>query len=198
MNNWFLDKKTLLTSIIIGVLIILLLLQRCGNGSHNSTSNDTIRKIDTTYITITKEKIKYIPKWKKHIEYVDKHDTTQITDTVFIINDYNSTYLYQDSLKTDTLSLYINDSISKNKIQSRNIKYSIKFPTITITNTVIKNKNEYYIGLGLVGGKNGIGFFGPELMLRTKKKNVYGVGVGLDGNLKTNVSLRTYWKIGKK
>ena len=56
-------------------------------------------------------------------------------------------------------------SISKNKIQSRDIKYSIKFPTITITNTVIKNKNEYYIGLGLVGGKNGIGFFGPELMV---------------------------------
>ena len=73
MNNWFLDKKTLLTSIIIGVLIILLLLQRCGNGSHNSTSNDTIRKIDTTYITITKEKIKYI-----EIPYIEFNNISNI------------------------------------------------------------------------------------------------------------------------
>ena len=63
---------------------------------------------------------------------------------------------------------------------------------------MIKNKNEFYVGLGLVGSKNGINFFGPELMLRTKKKQVYGLGVGIDGNLQPNLSLRTYWKIGKK
>ena len=63
---------------------------------------------------------------------------------------------------------------------------------------VIQKKNEFYIGLGLVGSKTGISFFGPELLLRTKSQNVYGVGIGVDGNLQPNLSLRTYWKIGKK
>jgi hypothetical protein len=72
------------------------------------------------------------------------------------------------------------------------------FPTIKITDVVIQNKNEYYIGLGLVGNQKSINYFGPEFLLRTKKKDVYGIGVGLDGNLQPNLSLRTYWKIGKK
>jgi hypothetical protein len=70
--------------------------------------------------------------------------------------------------------------------------------TKTVTNTVIINKNEFYYGLGLVGSKTGINFFGPELLLRTKKKSVYGLGVGIDGDFQPNLSLRIYWKIGKK
>ena len=78
------------------------------------------------------------------------------------------------------------------------LKYILSLPTVHEKDIVVKNKNEFYVGLGLVGSKNGINFFGPELMLRTKKKQVYGLGVGIDGNLQPNLSLRTYWKIGKK
>lgn len=193
----FSENKSKFYFIIIIVLIAIILLQKCGNGGNKITSqNDTIRIVDTTYITTFKEIPTYIPKWRTKIEYI--HDTTRIIDTAYVIGDYYSTYFYSDSLINDTLCLYIKDSITENKIKSRNIKYTFTLPIITITNTVIKNKNEFYWGLGLVSSKNGINFFGPELMLRTKSKNVYGLGIGVDGNLQPNLSLRTYWKIGKK
>lgn len=194
--NWS-ENKSKFYFLIIAILVIVILLQKsCGGGKVTVPKNDTIRVINTAYSTITEYIPTYVPKWTVKKEYI--HDTTKLIDTAYVIGDYYSTYFYTDSLISDTLHLYVNDSITQNKIQSRSLKYTLKFPTVTVTNTVIKNKNEFYYGLGLVGSKTGINFFGPELMLRTKSKNVYGIGVGIDGNFQPNLSLRTYWKIGKK
>ena len=195
--NWS-ENKNKFYFIIIVILVVVILLQKCGGSKNTTTSpnNDTITTIDTVYHTVTKEVATYIPKYTTKIKYI--HDVTSTIDTVFVVNDYNSKYVYNDSLKNDTLSLYINDIIFKNKLLYRNIKYIIKFPTVTINNTVIKNKNEFYTGVGLVGSNTGINYFGPEFLLRTKKKSVYGLGVGVNGNLQPNISLRIYWKIGKK
>jgi hypothetical protein len=195
--NWS-ENKSKFYFLIIAILVIVILLQKsCSGGSKVTVpSNDTITTIDTVYHTVTKEVATYIPKYTTKIKYI--HDVTSTIDTVFVVNDYNSKYVYNDSLKNDTLSLYINDIIFKNKLLSRNIKYTIKFPTVTVNNTVIKNKNEFYTGVGLVGSNTGINYFGPEFLLRTKKKSVYGLGVGVNGNLQPNLSLRIYWKIGKK
>ena len=195
--NWS-ENKSKFYFLIIAILVIVLLLQKScsGGGNVNPSPNDTIRVIDTSYVTVTKYVPTYVPKWNTKVKYV--YDTTVKIDTAYVVGDYYSTYFYKDSLINDTLCLYINDSISQNKIQSRSLKYTLKFPTVTVTNTVIKNKNEFYYGLGLVGSKTGINFFGPELLLRTKKKSVYGLGVGIDGDFQPNLSLRIYWKIGKK
>lgn len=191
------SSKNKIYFIIIAVLILVILLQKCGpDGKPTTSTNDTIRTVDTTYSIITKEVKTYVPEWHTKTEYI--HDTTRIIDTAYVIGDYYSIYSYQDSLITDTLKLYINDSITQNKIKSRDLKYKMVFPTVHITDVVIQNKNEFYVGLGLVGSKTSINYFGPELLLRTKSKKVYGLGLGVDGNLCPNLSLRTYWKIGKK
>ena len=185
--------------IIILILIIIILLQKCGgNGLDKGGKiiHDTITTVDTTYTTITKEIPKYIPKWDTKIKYI--HDTTKVIDTAYVIGDYYSTYVYKDSLVTDTLKVYINDSISQNKIKMRDIKYKITLPTITITNNINKRRNEFYYGFNIAGGKFGINNFGPELMLKTKNSSAYGIGVGLNGSLQPVVSLKMYWKIGKK
>ena len=194
--NWSENKSKFYFLIIVILIIVILLQKSCGGGKVTVPKNDTITVTDTSYATITKYVPTYVPKWSVKKEYI--HDTTKLIDTAYVVGDYYSTYFYTDSLISDILHLYVNDSISQNKIQSRSLKYTLKFPTVTVTNTVIKNKNEFYIGLGLVGSKTGINFFGPELMLRTKSKNVYGLGVGIDGNFQPNLSLRVYWKIGKK
>ena len=194
--NWSENKSKFYFLIIVTLIIIILLQKSCGGGKITVPENDTITVTDTSYATITEYVPTYVPKWNTKVEYV--HDTTVEIDTSYVIGDYYSTYFYTDSLISDTLHFYINDSISQNKVQSRSLKYTLKLPTVTITNTVIKSKNEFYAGLGLVGSKTGIGFFGPELLLRTKKKSVYGLGVGVNGNLQPNISLRIYWKIGKK
>jgi len=195
--SWSKDKNKFYFIIIV-VLVIILLLQKCGGDIAKPTppSTDTVRTTDTSYITLTKEVPTYIPKWRTKVEYV--HDTTIVIDTAYVIGDYYSTYYYQDSLIADSLHVYINDSITQNKIKLRDIKYKITIPVISNTLTIIQRKNEFYAGVGLVGSQNGINYFGPELLLRTKKKSVYGIGVGIDGNLKPNLSLRTFWKIGKK
>jgi hypothetical protein len=195
MNNWS-ENKNKIYFLIITVLIVVILLQKACGGGKVISSNDTIRIVDTSYVYINKEIPTYIPKWHIKTEYV--HDTTIIIDTAYVIGDYYSTYFYKDSLVTDTLKVYINDSITQNKITLRDIKYKMIFPIVHITDVVIQSKNEFYIGLGLIGGQTGIGFFGPELLLRTKKKSVYGLGVGINGSFKPQLSLRTYWKIGKK
>lgn len=194
--NWSENKNKFYFLIIVTLIIVILLQKSCGGGKVTVPENDTITVTDTSYATIIEYVPTYVPKWNTKIKYI--HDTTIKIDTSYVIGDYYSTYYYEDSLKTDTLNFHIGDSITQNKIKVRNIKYTLKFPTVTVTNTVIKNKNEFYIGFGLVGSKTGINFFGPELILRTKKKQVYGLGIGVDGNLQPNLSLRTYWKIGKK
>jgi hypothetical protein len=190
------NKNNIYLIISILILMISLWVQRCGDGKQPSSTIIEKRIIDTVYTEVIKEVPTYIPQWNTIIKYV--HDTTKIIDTTYVIGNYYSTYVYNDSLINDTLCLYINDSVSENKIKTRDIKYTISFPTITITDIIIQNKNEYYVGFGLIGNKTSINYFGPELLLRTKKKNVYGIGVGIDGNITPNISLKTYWKIGKK
>jgi hypothetical protein len=182
--------------IITAILIIVICLQRCGGGKVTPSVHDTTVTTKTVYKEVVKEIPKYIIKWTTKTEHI--HDTTLKIDTAYVLGDYFSTYYYKDSLKSDTLKLYIYDSVSQNKIKNRSLKYTLTYPTVTINKNIVVDKNEFYIGLGLIGSKTGIGFFGPELLLRTKKKAIYGVGVGINGSFEPQLSLRTYWKIGKK
>lgn len=99
----------------------------------------------TIYDTLTFNSNVYIPKYITRI----KHDTTlQYVDTSKVIEDYYSTYYYQDVVDHDSVKIYINDSITQNKISSRQLSYNIKYPTKIITNTIVKfpkPENQYYI-----------------------------------------------------
>lgn len=192
------NKQNIFFTLIIGVLLIIIMLQKCGCGDNiNINKNDTITTIDTQLVEVIKEIPTYVPKWKTKIEYI--HDTTQIIDTAFVLGDYFSTYVYEDSLINDTLSLYINDSINQNKIKNRSIKYKLIYPIITITNNIQEPpKHEFYAGIGIAGNNNGINYFGPNVLWRNKKKSIYGLGIGINGNLQPSVNLQMYWKLGKK
>jgi hypothetical protein len=64
--------------ITILVLVIIILLQKCG-GSGKKIKTDTIRTIDTTYVNIDREIPTYIPKWRTRVE----HDTIYDVDTAY-------------------------------------------------------------------------------------------------------------------
>ena len=75
--NWS-ENKTKFYFFIIIILIIVILLQKCGGGSGGTkftNHNDTIRTVDTVYITITKEIPTYVPKWHNKTKYI--YDTTK-------------------------------------------------------------------------------------------------------------------------
>ena len=92
---------------------------------------------------------------------------------------------------------YKDIAISKNKITSRNVNYKLLIPKITIEKTIILNKREFYTGFGVTGNLDQLNYIGVEGLYRTKKKQAFGLGIGVNQDLIPVVSGRMYWKLGK-
>lgn len=194
------DSFKNLQSLLIVVLVAIILIMRSCDGDNSGngiTEPITITKIETRYDTIVEKVPEYVPKWR--VKYVTEIDTFQTPiDTVSILRDYYAKYVYSDTLKIDTLGYaVINDTISRNTILSRDIKTNLLIPTTTVTNTVYINQRELYWGLGVQGRKDQLNYLGGELLLRSKKQNVYGFGLGVNQDFQPVISGRMYWKIGK-
>ena len=198
MKNLFKNFQTL---IIIGLVIVIFLLRECkGKSKGTPTEPITIVKIETKYDTIVKTIETYIPKYRTKVKYKTVHDTIEIHDTIpidttSILEDYFSSYAYTDTLKTDSVTFVINDTISQNKIQSRGINYSLVYPTTVITKESVVNKRELYIGFGLGGDKQQLSYVGSELLLRNKKQRIYGVGLGINNSFEPILTFKMSWKV---
>ena len=205
MKNWFRNIQSIT---IVVLLIIIFFLRECqGTKSTSPTEEGTIVKIETKYDTIVNTIETYVPEYRTEVKWktktihdtliVEVHDTIPI-DTASILKDYFKTYAYTDVISKDSINITIYDTITQNKIVSRGLKYTLVYPTTIISKESAVNKRELYIGggLGVAGGNfNNIG---GELILRTKKHTMYGVGFGLtvvDLNLVPTISGKMYWKI---
>ena len=186
------------TIIIVVLVVVIILLRECKNGKEPEPEIERIVKIETKYDTIVKNVPTYIPEYRTRVVTKTIHDTVKLTiDTASILEDYFATYAYIDTIDADSIELVIFDTISQNKILSRSIDYSLIYPTTTITKEKIINKREFYIGFGLYGNKSQINYLGSEFMLRTKKKQAYGIGIGVNNELKPVGGFKMYWKLGK-
>ncbi len=178
-------------------------MRSCGGGEKNKdkgidiTTPITITNTVIKYDTIIDEKISYIPKWRTR--WKTKTDTIPSDiDTISILKDYYAKYFYTDTLYIDTLGYaVINDTITRNAILSRDIKTNLLIPNTTITNTVYINPREFYWGVGLAGRTSQINYLGGELLFRSKKYQIYGLGLGVNQEFQPIISGRMYWKIGK-
>jgi hypothetical protein len=170
---------------------------RSCNGNSDPVEPEVITKIEVRYDTIETIKETYVPKWKTKI--VTEIDTFQTPiDTLSILRDYYAKYYYSDTLKIDTVGYaIINDTISRNTILARDIRTNILIPTTTITKEIYLNKNEFYWGLGLQGRTDQLNYLGGEMLFRSKKRNVYGFGLGVNQDFQPVLSGRMYWRIGK-
>ena len=99
----------------------------------------------------------------------------------------------------DSVKIYIKDSITQNKISSRQLSYNIKYPTKIITNTIVKfpkPKNQYYIGLGAGFNQSGLNYEGVEFMLKSKNEKLYGLGLGITNKpLLPQINAKMLWKL---
>jgi hypothetical protein len=194
--------------VLIVVLIVVIILQRSCSGPSvnlNLPNNNTltegavITKIETKWDTLTLDSLVYVPKWNTKIEYQTAYETIiQDIDTLSILKDYYSKYFYSDTIDLDSFgNIVINDTITKNSIITRKIKPTLYIPTTTITRDSLITKRELYYGLGLVANKQQFSYMGGELLYRTRRKHIYGVGVGINNELQPVFSGRIMWKIGK-
>jgi hypothetical protein len=187
--------NSLQTVLILILALIILLQSQCSR--KDPVEPEVIVTIETKWDTVEVEKISYVPKWRTKV--VTEYDTIpRDIDTVEILKDYYARYYYTDTLTLDTLGyLVLNDTITKNSILSRSFTSQIQIPTTTITKEIYLNKREFYWGLGVHGRPDQLNYVGGEFMYRTKNKQVYGLGVGLNQDLQPVFGGRMYWKIGK-
>ena len=178
-------KNILILALIVVVLFFVLAPNDGGGGTKVITKIDTIIKNTTTTKYKKGDSIPFVV-----LDTIYQID--QVHDTAYIVNDYNKVKVYSDTLRINTdNSVYIQDTITQNKIIGRSYTANLSEKTITITNDIYhKPKNELFIGL---------------LGDIRRFDNKIGVGVGLNYkkqneaymlNLTTNqISLGLYKKL---
>ena len=194
--------------LILGLIIIIILLKTCGG--NEITEPTVITETEIRYDTITNEITEYVPKLVtrilrktdtvKQTQFITQTDTISVPqkiDTNAILDDYFASYVYSDIQNLDSIKLEIQDTISENKIVSRSIKYSILYPTITITNTKYINRHEFYLGVGFAGSTQRLSFAGLQFNYKDKKRNLFGIGFGIDSDIQPVLSAQCLWRLGK-
>lgn len=185
------------TLLIIALIAVILLMRSCDRKS-SPVEPTVITKVEVKYDTIVKIVPEYVPKWYKKIEYsVDTLLVEKPIDTAAILKDYFATYVYEDVQRLDSLTLTIKDSVSQNKIASRSISYELLYQTKTITKETYLNNREFYWGLDVKGRLDQLNYVGGNILYKTKKKNIYGIGIGVNQQFQPVISGQLYWKIGK-
>jgi hypothetical protein len=182
--------------VLIIILVIALIIKSCN--SNETPKPKVITHTKTEYITVENTIPKYVPRWRTRIDTIYETDSFLINvDTASILKEYYAKYHYYDVQDFDSFKLTILDTVTQNMITSRQIKYTLRYPKITVTEKIYLNEKEFYAGLGGVGNSTQLNYVGGEVLYKTKNYKIYGFGGGINQNLKPVVSARIYWKIGK-
>lgn len=198
------NKLDLKTILIIGLVIALLFTRMC---SSPSTPGETVYVAGKPYAVIERiiDTIKVphdtiIYRKGKDI-YVHGDPTTPPVDVNkdSIVKEFYTKYTYKDTLKLkDNLgTIYITDTVFKNKIKDRT--FTANVVEKTINNTAIvkeKPKNQLYIG-GVAGFNQTdiVNYVGPGLLFKTKLDKIYSIGIGVGTDKQVSVQGGLYWKI---
>jgi hypothetical protein len=169
---------------IVITLVIAFLLIFIFNGRYNGNEPTIVKHTDTIYKhDIVKKYIK-----GDSIPFVVLGiDTAIIHDTIRIVQDYAYVRAYSDTIKIDSSTFIINDTISKNKVQNRGFYADISQKTIKLeTIKTIPSKNEAFLGIladlrtfdNKVGIGVGLGFKVPKngLFTISATTNQYSLG----------------------
>ncbi len=199
--NFKINERSFYWIVIAVLVVIILLLRSCGPGTGGTNEPDTVRVVDTTYIDVIKE----VPVYKPGpVIYIpgDPVPGTPV-DTAAILKDYFAKVVYKDTIRLDSLGfIYVKDTISQNRIQSRKLAFDYKIPIIKETTTITippKPKLQVYGGIEMmVGAPTGLTYFGPALTLKSKKDQMYSIGAGINPTGGIQYKFGTSWKIRLK
>ena len=176
-----------------------------------------------------KEVIKEVPSEPIHdtismeveVPYVIKgediyHDTTIYVptyisvDTAAILQNYYVTNSFNDTLKLNNNQgfVYLNQTVSENKIASRNWSATLK-PKIVREQAPEPPpiKNQMFFGVnGAISREDWVNSLGMGLILKTKKDHLYQVGIGVanrtvdgvTGEFRPFINGGVYWNIKVK
>jgi len=191
--------KNIQTLLIVVLLIVIFLMRSCSE-ENTPIEPKIITKVETKWDTVSVVKEIYVPKWKtKIVTQVDSILVNIPIDTLEVLKDYYAKNVFVDKIELDSLGIVtITDTIHKNVIWGRTVKSDILIPTTIITEEIYLNNREFYWGVGIQGRSDQLNYVGGELLYKDKKKQIYGLGLGINQNFQPVISGRLYWKLGKK
>jgi len=203
------DIKKNLLSLIIVILLIITVLQRCKSDvvvDAPKIIRDTMWVSNDTTIVSKPQVIKTIPYEVSREtiikEYLpDSNYAGLLKQYEDLVSQLLAKNIMQDSIRIDTNGyVKITDTVQKNLIVGRSTEVSMKYPVIKETVTIPQKKvTQMYLG-GQVSASQGqlINGLNGGLLLKNKKDQIYGVTVGVntDGNI--SYGLQSYWKIKLK
>jgi hypothetical protein len=194
-------KDILLVAIVLIVLWLLFFNDSTYVGSPKNLSN--YKKVAEIHDTVFQEKTLVKYKQGKDIQsYIILTDTVEhiVHDTVKVLNDYFAVKAYVDTIKKDSNTFVITDTISQNKILSRSFMANLTEKTIITKQLYVeKPKNTIYLGFrGDFRPLNGLQVVSPSLMLNAKNKALMGLSLDLYKTGGIGYSGSFYLKIGKK
>ena len=172
-------------SVVITLLIAVLIFFIFDKSKYIGDKPIIVTQIDTIYYTDTIVKYKNGKDIPFEI-YRVLEDT--IHDTIELIRDYSTFKVYSDTIKQDSSTFYIRDTIYQNSIQSREFKAEIAYKTIYNTTTITKkDKSAIYLGFltdlrafdNKIGLGVGLGYYSPKkgLFLLNATTNQYSLGI---------------------
>jgi len=211
-------KFSTIKNIVLVALIALFLYQLKGGkiniGKTTVVDGKRYEIIKEIHDTTELEKVKTL--WKKGIDIVHTtivHDTAiklVNVDTAALLHDYFAKNIYNDTLRLpDSLGfVFLNDTITKNKIEGRKFTAKVKERVINNT-TIVKELPKTKMFYGLEGGFNKadvISHLGMGLLINTKSDKIYQLGIGVanrttdgtSGKLSPYIGGGVYWKIRLK
>lgn len=195
--------------IVIGVLVLIILLQRACTPSAKPVV--VASKSEIVYDTIWRDVVKTDFKRLK----VFVRDTVPMPgDTVFIADsnydklklqyellakNYATRNIYRDSVQLDTLGfIVLTDTLQYNKVQSRFYQHNYKLPTV-IGYVQPQPRRQLYIGGGISIDKSlEMTNIQAGLLYKNRKDQIFGLHTGISQNLTPYFGGSMYWKIKLK
>lgn len=195
--------------LVIGVLVAILLLQRCGG--ENTPETPPAPKIDTVikYITVhdtVKGKTKYI-KGETDTSWITVIDYVPDTNYPILLKQYKAlgdrhfkTNVYKTRFPIKYGSIQVTDSIFGNELITSSLELDAIFPEKTIT--IVKPLppvRQLYVGTFLTGDrKDFINSINVGLLYKDRKDKIFGLSVGYNNVGTIQYGASSYWKIGSK
>lgn len=175
---------------LIFLLVVFILVLFFNRDKFTNRELLEVTKYDTIYTT--KQSIKY-KKGNDIPFYIIDSVRTMVHDTIRLISDYSRIYSYNDTIKLDSNTFYIQDTITQNKIIGRKFEANLKEKTIYITKTIEpKVKNALYLGfMGEIREDKQLDGIGIGLMYKVKEKAL--IGFNYNSNKRYGASL--YFKL---
>jgi hypothetical protein len=185
-------------------LVVILVTNKCGDSNLTPATIEKQTIINNYYDS----GVKVVPQIKVLPGEVIPVPVPQNVDTQKILEAYFAKYPYVRFFENDTIRVRLEDSISQNKFLSPG-KFSYQWlkPIKTETSTTITVTNEAKKRINiLAGGHTNFqkAFFydwGPDLYLKTKRENLFGIGYDVRTeaySIKAAVNLNEAFRIKNK